>query len=100
MPAGAHTSRAKGYNFQTGLTFAFPPNTAVEYQSASVAYDVDWRNLTAGINYASFTARSYHNCGVNTLFMDGAVRFMKSRMDQATWRALGTRNGGEPVGAN
>jgi hypothetical protein len=35
---------------------------------------------------------------VNSLFMDGSVRFVTNAIPQLTWRALGTRNGGEPVG--
>jgi prepilin-type processing-associated H-X9-DG protein len=42
-------------------------------------------------------ARSYHNGGVNALFMDGSVRFVTNAITRDTWRALGTRNGGEPV---
>jgi len=34
---------------------------------------------------------------VNALFMDGSVKFVTNSIDQATWRALGTRNGGEVV---
>jgi hypothetical protein len=30
--------------------------------------------------------------------MDGSVRFVNSSISQATWRALGTRSGGEVVG--
>jgi hypothetical protein len=29
--------------------------------------------------------------------MDGSVRFVTNSVPQATWRALGTRNGGEVV---
>ncbi|WP_052640002.1 DUF1559 domain-containing protein [Zavarzinella formosa] len=36
------------------------------------------------------TSRSRHTGGVNTVFCDGSVRFMKSTMNVATWRALGT----------
>lgn len=43
------------------------------------------------------TARSRHHGGVNALMGDGAVRFVLETIDQATWRALGTRNGGELV---
>jgi prepilin-type N-terminal cleavage/methylation domain-containing protein/prepilin-type processing-associated H-X9-DG protein len=40
---------------------------------------------------------SNHSGGVNILFGDGTVRFVKSTVGVNTWRALGTRNGGEVV---
>ena len=44
-------------------------------------------------------ARSYHSAGVNALFCDGHVRFIRDSVNPATWRALATRRGGEAVGA-
>jgi prepilin-type N-terminal cleavage/methylation domain-containing protein/prepilin-type processing-associated H-X9-DG protein len=97
--SGGHNSWATGFSVQTGLTFAFPPNTAVVYHNPAdgVDYDVDWANDVNGAQHAAVTARSYHTGGVNTLFMDGSVRFINNSIDQATWRALGSRNGGEVV---
>jgi prepilin-type N-terminal cleavage/methylation domain-containing protein/prepilin-type processing-associated H-X9-DG protein len=43
------------------------------------------------------TANSNHTQGVNVLFCDGSVHFISYNIDLATWRALGTRNGGEVV---
>jgi prepilin-type N-terminal cleavage/methylation domain-containing protein/prepilin-type processing-associated H-X9-DG protein len=43
---------------------------------------------------------SYHPGGVNVLFGDGSVRFIKDSINVITWRALGTRAGGEVVSAN
>jgi prepilin-type processing-associated H-X9-DG protein/prepilin-type N-terminal cleavage/methylation domain-containing protein len=43
-------------------------------------------------------ARSRHPGGVNVLFCDGSVRFVGETIELATWRALGSRNGGEVVG--
>jgi len=40
---------------------------------------------------------SYHTGGVNVLFGDGDVRFISDGIDLGTWRALGSRNGGEVV---
>jgi prepilin-type N-terminal cleavage/methylation domain-containing protein len=40
-------------------------------------------------------SRSNHSGGVNLLVCDGSVRFTPNGMNQATWRALGTRAGGE-----
>jgi prepilin-type processing-associated H-X9-DG protein len=45
-------------------------------------------------------ARSFHNGGVNVLFGDGSVRFVKDTVDVQVWRALGTRNGREVVSAD
>ncbi len=43
-------------------------------------------------------ARSRHTGGVNVLFADGSVHFVVNGIALATWRALGTMNGGEVVG--
>jgi prepilin-type N-terminal cleavage/methylation domain-containing protein/prepilin-type processing-associated H-X9-DG protein len=47
----------------------------------------------------SVSARSRHPGGVNALFADGGVRFVKSSINLLPWRALGSRNGGEAVSA-
>ena len=96
--AGAHASWAAETCQSSGLTFVFPPNTAVLFANPvnGRTYDVDWGG--GGIfDYAAVNARSYHTGGVNTLFMDGSVRFIANSIPQLTWRALGTRNGGEVV---
>jgi prepilin-type N-terminal cleavage/methylation domain-containing protein/prepilin-type processing-associated H-X9-DG protein len=41
---------------------------------------------------------SRHAGGVNVLLGDGSVRFVRDAIDLATWRGLGTRNGGEVLG--
>jgi prepilin-type processing-associated H-X9-DG protein len=46
------------------------------------------------------TARSLHPGGVNVLFGDGHVAFLKDTIQLGTWRALATRNGGEVVSAS
>jgi prepilin-type processing-associated H-X9-DG protein len=43
---------------------------------------------------------SSHPGGANVLLMDGSVRFVKDSVNLATWLALGSRNGGEVVGAD
>jgi prepilin-type N-terminal cleavage/methylation domain-containing protein/prepilin-type processing-associated H-X9-DG protein len=96
--ADAHARWTVGTVVYTGLTFVFPPNTVVPYFNPTdgVSYDVDW--IGGPADHASMTARSYHPNGVNAFFMDGSVRFITNSIPQATWRALGTRNGGEVVG--
>jgi prepilin-type processing-associated H-X9-DG protein len=40
-------------------------------------------------------ARSRHTQGVNAAMCDGSVRFVRNTIDLATWRAMGTAQGGE-----
>jgi prepilin-type processing-associated H-X9-DG protein len=44
-------------------------------------------------------ARSYHEGGANVLMADGQVRFVSEFIDVATFRAVGSRAGGESVGS-
>ncbi len=48
----------------------------------------------------STTANSRHSGGVNVGLADGSVRFVKSSVNLNAWRALGTRNLGEVIGAD
>jgi prepilin-type N-terminal cleavage/methylation domain-containing protein/prepilin-type processing-associated H-X9-DG protein len=45
----------------------------------------------------STTANSRHPGGVNVCMADGSVRFFKTSIHLATWRASGSRNGGEVI---
>ena len=45
------------------------------------------------------SASSHHTGGVHTLMADGAVRFISENLDQGTWISLGSKGGGEVVGA-
>jgi prepilin-type N-terminal cleavage/methylation domain-containing protein/prepilin-type processing-associated H-X9-DG protein len=45
-------------------------------------------------------ARSYHTGGVNILWSDGSVRFVRDAVDLATYRAAWTRSGNEVVSGN
>ena len=49
------------------------------------------------VDQGAWTAGSAHPSGANVLFADGHVAFVKDSISLPTWRALGTRNGGEVV---
>lgn len=49
----------------------------------------------ASIYKSSYTAASHHPGGVNSVFLDGHVSFIKDTTTRDVWRALGTRAGGE-----
>jgi prepilin-type N-terminal cleavage/methylation domain-containing protein len=102
-PDYCHTQWVSGRTLQTGITTTFPPNTRVAYEHLGVTYDVDFTSgrMGPGTNrqgYRVVTARSYHPAIVNALWLDGSVRTVSNAIQQATWRALGTRAGGEVTG--
>jgi len=101
-PDYCHTQWVTGRTLQSGLTTTFPPNTAIPYTVGGQTYDVDFTSARVSPTaprhgYRVVTARSFHSGGVNALMMDGSVRFVTNAIPQATWRAMGTRAGGEVV---
>ncbi|MBI1830190.1 MAG: DUF1559 domain-containing protein [Planctomycetes bacterium] len=96
-----HAEWVDGKVHETGFTTTFPPNTVVPWTSGGIVYDVDFISATEtnlGDTYAAVTSRSYHSGCVNALLMDGSARTVSDSISPATWRALGTRAGGEVVG--
>src|SRR5262249_9800392 len=99
-----HTGWTEGQTFHNGVTFVVTPKTNRSFMNPadSLLYDVDYVSSRDGSSataksYASMASRSYHSGGVNVLYMDGSVHFVRSSIDLVTWRALGTRAGGEVV---
>ena len=45
-------------------------------------------------------ANSQHPGGVNVMFCDGSVKFIKSSISVTTWWALGSRAGGEVISSD
>lgn len=98
-----HTEWPDGRVHHSGFTTTFTPNTVVPYiHSDGQTYDIDYNSLQEGRSdtqptYAAITARSYHTGLVNVLMMDGSVRSIQNSINIDTWRALGSRNGGEVI---
>jgi len=85
------------------VTVTFAPNTVVPFTSGGVVYDTDFNSSREGrdlslATYAVVTSRSYHTGAVNSLLMDGSVRSIGENIDLETWRRLGQRSDGLPVG--
>jgi prepilin-type N-terminal cleavage/methylation domain-containing protein/prepilin-type processing-associated H-X9-DG protein len=76
-------------------------NTVVTPNSATYP----WNNCKWGTSSASpqseyAKASSAHPGGVNVLFADGSVRFIKDSINPLTWMALGTKANGEVISAD
>ena len=85
-----------GFHF-TEYNHCATPNAAIRDCSLySFSEGIRWRTLHEGV----FTARSHHPGGVNTLLMDGSVRFVSDGVNLAVWRALATRAMGDIVSSD
>jgi prepilin-type processing-associated H-X9-DG protein len=96
------TRWANGALYYSGITAALPPNAK---SSAGPDRSVYFNLITTDENegaptYGAVAARSYHPGGVNTLFADGSVRFIKDTVDANAWRGIFTPKGGEVVSAD
>jgi prepilin-type processing-associated H-X9-DG protein len=103
-PDSGHSEWEDGNTSQAGFTTAWTPNkvTPGTFNGVSVA-DTDLiaiREENGGPTFAAITARSFHPGGVNGLFGDGSVHFIKTSIAGMTWRALGSVNGGEVVSSD
>ncbi len=99
-----HTEWVDGRVHQTGFTTTFGPNTRVIFTQNGQQFDVDFNSYREGksitnVTYAAVTARSYHTGGVQVSLADGSVQFLSESIDLGVWRSLGSRDGGEVVGA-
>jgi prepilin-type processing-associated H-X9-DG protein len=77
------------YGNDTRYVHVMPPNTI---QCSGAADD-------AG-RQAAYGATSWHPGGVNVMFMDGSVKFVKDTVNIQTWWGLGSRNNSEVISAD
>ena len=80
-----------------------PPNSTNPdfHQFSSYCNNVPEKNLPCAVNSnVQLAARSKHTGGVNAALCDGSVRFFRSEINIATWRALSTSIGGEVVNSS
>jgi prepilin-type processing-associated H-X9-DG protein len=89
-PWGGQWWSAGEYTNSVG-NFNLTPNSKIPDCSA-------WGGVGTGIGF--FSARSGHPGGVNVLFGDGHVQFVKDSIGPTVWLYLGTRNGGEVLGSD
>jgi prepilin-type N-terminal cleavage/methylation domain-containing protein/prepilin-type processing-associated H-X9-DG protein len=107
-----HTRWANGGVYYSGFTTAMPPNQPIKGTSRAtgtgtmdagqtLAMDWDWVDENdGGPTYMSLAATSNHPGGVNALYADGSVHFVKDTVNPVTWRALGSIAGGEVISSD
>ena len=88
----------------TGVTTYLGPNSPLPDRIYTAFYcnNQPARGLpcavSTGTDPAMMGARSRHTGGVNVSLCDGSVRFVRSSISIANWRAAGTSQGGEVLG--
>jgi prepilin-type processing-associated H-X9-DG protein len=76
-----------------------PGYTSSAYNHANSINGRSCRNYGL-IPTGAWTAASAHQGGVFALFADGHAAFVRDTLAVETWRALGTRDGGEAIGSS
>ena len=74
------------------------PPSSTQYRWAACRTDCNGGCDGASMDYSN--AQSYHPGGVNALFADGSVKFLKNTIALNTYWGLGTRAGGEVIDAS
>ena len=88
------TTQFNGYKGEWWIwsMHSFYSATQVPNGRSCVYNDNQWDRIT-GMRSVS----SYHPGGVNVLFGDGSVKFVKSTINYVPWYAIATPNGGETI---
>jgi prepilin-type N-terminal cleavage/methylation domain-containing protein len=100
-PPGADDVRGRYYNSRHGgvlFSTRMPPNSdtvpdQMQFCVSGIRTPCTWTATNVFV-----LPRSLHTGGVNTGLGDGSVRFISNSVDPVTFRALGSRNGGEVAG--
>ncbi len=79
-----------------------PDKTGSVYAAcfSGVWYPPDWITHTACLSLGQYGFRSLHPGGANFAMSDGSVKFIKNSVSVTTYRALGTRAGGEVISSD
>jgi len=103
--SGTNYQNSRGYIWSIGSTgftlfnTIVPPNSKLYPFSHCMFYGSGgasgWPGAANGSNFAN--ANSNHPGGVNVLFADGSVKFLKDSINMNTYWSLGTKGGGEVV---
>ncbi len=97
---GPGSNPNKGFRWQTGSPGISMTNIIVTPNSRRFTFaSCRWSCFAGcGVDFGHLHVPcSNHPGGVNVLFADGSVRFLRDTINQNTWMSLGTRDGSENV---
>jgi prepilin-type N-terminal cleavage/methylation domain-containing protein/prepilin-type processing-associated H-X9-DG protein len=98
-PADCQGSTQIRIRYRGQMYFRSLPSTSAYSHTVPPNYKL-WDCSDVSYSQVHGAARSYHSGGVNVAFCDGSVRFIKNSISMPTWRALGSKSGGEVVSAD
>ena len=99
-PADCQGSTQIRIRYRGQMYYRSLPSTSVYSHTVPPNYKLWDCTNNVNFNQVHGAARSYHSGGVNVAFCDGSVRFIKDSISLPTWRALGSRAGGEVISAD
>jgi prepilin-type N-terminal cleavage/methylation domain-containing protein/prepilin-type processing-associated H-X9-DG protein len=104
LPAEAADNNFYMFNGSTG-GMTIPPNwstagTPLTMSGCQAAFGAAGMPWGCRFAYSNKGFKSKHPGGINLLFADGSVRFLKNSVNRATYAALGSKAGGEVVSAD
>ncbi|MDX2037379.1 MAG: DUF1559 domain-containing protein [Isosphaeraceae bacterium] len=76
------------------------PNASILVPDAPAVGSLGLRNDNRALGFGQFGFRSQHPGGVNFLFLDGSVRFIKETVNMNVYKGLSTRTGGEVISSD
>ena len=100
---GPGSNSNRGYRWQTGSPGLTLTNIIITPNSTRHAFSGCRLDCAAGCGTDFghfFTPSSNHPGGVNVLFCDGSVRYVKDSVSQNVWISLGSRNGKEAISSD
>jgi prepilin-type N-terminal cleavage/methylation domain-containing protein/prepilin-type processing-associated H-X9-DG protein len=88
--------------YGSGFSAYLPPNTSLPDSTYGYGCVYPGQNNPPCITGSSYyyAPRSRHPGGVNSLFLDGSVRFVKNTIGLIPWRAIASSQGGEVISAD
>jgi len=99
--AGCSNATPSNYITYRGQVYYRGTISWTQYYNHTMTPNSKIRDCTSdSFTNGHIAARSYHSGGANAAFCDGSVRFFKDSISLNTWRALGSRSGGEVVSSD